>query len=314
MTDTTRLSRRQALLAGAALPVAAAGLSGLAPRAEASAPMLGGAIAQFKRFRLGGFEVTTLLGGTRPLENPQGTYGMNVSPEVFAAVSAENFLPSGLSQNFFTPVVVNTGAELVLFDTGLSAPATTAVLRAAGYAPEQVDIVVLTHMHGDHIGGMLADGAPTYANARYVAGGAEHNAWTAANNAGFNANVVPFNDRMTFLDDGGAVVSGITAMALPGHTAGHMGFMLESDGAQVMLIADAANHHVWSVGQPDWEVRFDADKAQAAATRRRLLGMLAADRVPFVGYHLPFPAIGYVETRGDGFRYVPATYQMMLAG
>lgn len=314
MTPTTHLSRREALIAGAALPVAAAGMAGLALPAAASAPMLGAALPPFHRFRLGAFEVTTLLGGMRLLENPQGTFGMNVTPEEFARVSAENFLPTDRSQNFFTPVVVNTGAELVLFDTGLAGAATAAALQAAGYGPEQVGIVVLTHMHGDHIGGMRSDGAPTFANARYVTGAVEHNFWTAANNEGFNANVAPFNDRMTFLDDGGAVVSGITAMALPGHTPGHMGFVVESEGARLVLTADAANHYVWSVGYPDWEVRFDADKAQAAATRRRLFGMLAADRVPFIGYHMPFPAVGYVEARGDGFRYVPATYQLMLAG
>ena len=73
-----------------------------------------------------------------------------------------------------------------------------------------------------------------------------------------------------------------------------------------------ANHPVWSVQNPDWEVRFDADKAAAAATRRRVFGMLAADRVPFIGYHMPFPALGYVAAEGDGFRYVPASCQMML--
>lgn len=126
------------------------------------------------------------------------------------------------------------------------------------------------------------------------------------------ASVVPLADQMTFLDDGGSVTGGITAMAAFGHTPGHMGYMIESDGAQLMLIADLANHYVWSLAYPDWEVRFDADKAAAAASRRRVLGMLAADRIPFVGYHMPFPALGYVEANGDGFRYAPATYQFDL--
>lgn len=315
MDNRATISRRTALLGGAALPAAAALAAALpAARAHAAAAMLGGGFAPFHRIRLGSFEVTTLLAGTRGLDSPQGTFGMNVSPDEFAAVSAAHFLPADRSQNFFTPTVVNTGAALVLFDTGLAAPATRAALAAAGYAPDQVDIVVLTHMHGDHIGGMLNEGAPAYPNARYVAGAVEHNHWTAAGNEGFVTNVAPFNDRMAFLDEGGSVARGITAMALPGHTPGHMGFLVESDGARLVLIADAANHFVWSLGYPDWEVRFDADKAQAAATRRRLLGMLAAERIPFVGYHMPFPAIGYVEARGDGFRYVPATYQLMLGG
>ena len=88
--------------------------------------------------------------------------------------------------------------------------------------------------------------------------------------------------------------------------------MVESEGQQLVLGADFANHYVWSLAHPDWEVRFDMDKAAAAATRRRILGMLAADRIPFIGYHMPFPALGFVETRGDGFHYVPASYQFVM--
>jgi len=79
-----------------------------------------------------------------------------------------------------------------------------------------------------------------------------------------------------------------------------------------MLIADLANHYVWSLAYPDWEVKFDTDKAMAAASRRKVLGMLAADKVPFIGYHMPWPAMGYVETREGGFKYIPASYQLMM--
>lgn len=88
--------------------------------------------------------------------------------------------------------------------------------------------------------------------------------------------------------------------------------MLESAGKQLLITADTTNHYVWSLAYPDWEVRFDRDKAAAAKTRRNVLGMLAAQRIPFIGYHMPFPAVGYVETRADGFRYVPHTYQKLL--
>jgi glyoxylase-like metal-dependent hydrolase (beta-lactamase superfamily II) len=126
-------------------------------------------------------------------------------------------------------------------------------------------------------------------------------------------NVRPLAERMSFIGDGGSVASGITGMAAFGHTPGHMVYMLESEGEQVLLMADLANHYVWSLAYPDWEVRFDMDKAAAAESRRRVLGMLAADRVPLIGYHMPFPAMGYVETRGEGgFRYVPVSYQTML--
>ena len=118
---------------------------------------------------------------------------------------------------------------------------------------------------------------------------------------------------MSFLGDGDDVVSGITAVSAFGHTPGHMTYMVESGGEQVLLMADTANHYVWSLGYPEWEVRFDMDKAAAAATRKKILGMVSADKIPLIGYHMPFPGMGFVETRGEGgFRYVPATYQMML--
>ncbi len=303
-----RLSRRAALGAAAALPLVG---SLAARRALAAAEMMGPALAPFRRVRLGAFDVTTLLAGTRTSPNPQETFGMNVSAEEFARVSAANFLPADRTQTFFTPTLVNTGAELVLFDTGLNADGIIAALAAAGHAPEQVDVVVLTHMHGDHIGG-LAGGA-TFPNARYVTGQAEFDHWAGAGSDGFEANVRPLADRMTFVGDGDSIAGGITAMAAFGHTPGHMAWLVESAGAMLAITADAANHHVWSLAHPRWEVRFDADKSAAAETRERLFGMIAAERIPFVGYHMPFPAIGYVEPAADGgFRYVPMSYQLML--
>ncbi|MFT7027682.1 MAG: glyoxylase-like metal-dependent hydrolase (beta-lactamase superfamily II) [Paracoccaceae bacterium] len=87
---------------------------------------------------------------------------------------------------------------------------------------------------------------------------------------------------------------------------------MQSEGRRLLIAADAANHYVVSLQRPDWHVRFDMDKEMAAATRKELFGMIAADRVPFIGYHMPFPAVGYLEASGPGFRYMPATYQFEL--
>ncbi len=309
----TVLSRRQALVAAAALPFATALRPGLA---QAEAPLQGSGFAPWNRFKLGSFEVTTLLAGTRAGDKPQETFGTNATAEDFAALSAANFIPADRNQGFFTPTLVNTGAELVLFDTGLAADGMLAALAAAGVTPEQVTAVVLTHMHPDHIGGLMgADGTtPTFPNARYITGAVEHNFWTANPSEQFTANVAPLAEKLTFLDDGGSPVPGVTALLAAGHTPGHMVYQLESDGQRLMITADTANHYVWSLQRPDWEVRFDADKPAAAASRRAVFGQIAADRIPFIGYHMPFPGVGFVEAMEDGFRYVPASYQMMLNG
>ncbi|SMX31511.1 MBL fold metallo-hydrolase [Actibacterium lipolyticum] len=309
MANPFSLTRRQALIGGAALPLA----GGLSTAAKAKAPMQDGlGFAPYNRFKLGGFEVTTLLAGTRTVPDPQTIFGMNVTEDEFATVSKKNHIPVDAAQFFFTPTLVNTGNELVLFDTGLNPAGITSALEAAGYSADQVDTVVITHMHGDHIGGLSGDAGQTFANARYVTGAVEFDAWGKMGNDGFDGKVKPLAEKMTFLDDNGSVASGITAMAAFGHTPGHMAYMLESEGKNLVLGADFANHYVWSVGYPDWEVKFDMDKAAAAATRRRMLDMMAADGIPFIGYHMPFPALGYVEARDDSFRYIPASYQMML--
>lgn len=307
----SKITRRTALSGAAALPLAA-GLS--APTKVLADGHATPKNAIHNTFSRGDFQVSTLLAGTRPVEDIQTIFGMNVSAEEFAAVSAENFIPADKAQFFFTPTVVNTGSDIVLFDAGLSAAGTLAALNAAGIEASDVTVVVITHMHGDHIGGLTDDaGNATYPNARYVTGQVEYDHWAGAENERFDGKVRPFAENMTFLDDGADVVSGITAVGAFGHTPGQMNYMIESGGEQLMLIADTANHYVWSLGYPEWEVRFDMDKAAAAATRKKILGMVAADRIPMIGYHMPFPGVGYVEPRGEGgFRYIPATYQLML--
>jgi len=308
MSRSRSLSRRSVLASAAALPIAAA----TAPAVRAAAPMMGVSTTRFNRVTLGDFEVTTLLAATMPRPDPHSIFGLNVSEEEFDAASTAANIPTDQAQFFFTPTVVNTGDELVLFDTGLNPEGITDALGAAGYSPDQVDVVVITHMHGDHIGGLMGDAGATFPNARYVTASAEFDAWAAMDNGTFDAKMRPLADQTEMIGDGAGVAPGITAMAAHGHTPGHTAFMIESGGRQLLIAADFANHYVWSLGHPDWEVKFDMDKTAAAATRRRLLGMLAADGIPFVGYHMPWPGIGYVEAQGDGFRYAPTSYQLML--
>lgn len=302
-----KLTRRQTLLAGAALPLAGA------PSLSLAAAHAAAALPTHRDFTLGDFKVTTLLVGSRSVENPHQIFGLNVDDTTFNDVSAANFLTTDAAQFFFTPTVVDTGSEVILFDTGLNAAGTTAALGAAGYAASDVTHVVITHMHGDHIGGLTDNtGAETFAGAAYVTGQVEFDAWAKADNEGFAGKVQPLAEKMTFLNGGQDVRGGITAVEAFGHTPGHMGYMLESGGKQLLLMADTANHYVWSVGYPEWEVKFDMDKGAAAATRKKIMDMASADRFPLIGYHMPFPGMGFIETRGEsGYRYVPHSYQLI---
>ncbi len=284
--------------------------------------------AGFARYTLGDFEITVLTDGNRMADKPQSIFGTNVTEAEVADLLKANYLPADKTQFTFSPTLVNTGTDLVLFDTGNGEGGreggvgqTLANLQAAGYKPEDVTVVAISHMHPDHIGGMMEGGALAYPNARYVLGQTEFDFWKDDARMGTPAegvhqlvkkNIVPVVEKATMIGDGGEVVPGITGMAAAGHTPGHMIFRLESGGKTMALTADTANHFVLSLQKPDWEVRFDADKAAAAAARKKVFGMLAADRMPFVGYHMPFPSVGFVEAMGDGFRFIPETYQLDL--
>lgn len=301
------LTRRHALLTGATLP-----LAGLVPAAShAQEQLTVRPEARFKRIQLGAFEVTVLLAGSQ-ISKPEGTFGLNATPEDFAALSQENFIPADQGVSYYNPVLVGAGSDLILFDTGADPAGITSALAEAGFSPDQITGIVITHMHGDHIGGISDGTTATFPNAKLITGRVEMEAWLASGGEAFDAKIRPIADSFTLIAGGDEVVSGITAVEAFGHTPGMLAFRLESDGAELMLTADVANHYVWSLARPEWEVRFDMDKPTAITTRLEVLGMLADERIPFIGYHMPFPAVGFVARDGDYFRFMPATYQFAL--
>ncbi len=292
------------------------------------AEMMGAQSASHFRFMLGGFEITTIRDGARVLDGPYPIFGGKQSEQDVHALLKENYLPEKQFSLGFTPTIVNTGSQLVLFDTGNGARGRQAglgqlrqVLGQAGYTPEQIDVVVITHMHPDHIGGLMEDGQPAFPNARYVTGATEYNFWSADERMSgktegvaklVGANVKPLAEKISFIEDGGDVVAGIAAINAFGHTPGHMIYHVASNGRRLIIAADTANHFVVALQRPDWEVVFDVDKAMAAATRRRVFDMIATDRMPFIGYHMPYPSVGFVEKHGVGFRYIANSYQVEL--
>lgn len=281
------------------------------------------------RMAVGKLEVTTFQDGAIQLPGPHPIFGQNVDAAEVKALAEANFLPGDKMEIGFTPTLVRDGTNTILFDTGNGEitqrrpKAGNLVARMAllGVKPEDVTHVVITHMHPDHIGGLMEGGKPTFPNAVYATAAAEYDFWSPEDKLSggtervaklVNANVKPLVEKFSFIKANDTIAPGITALDTSGHTPGHLGIHLESEGERLVLIADAANHYVVSLQRPDWHVRFDMDKEKAAATRKSLLGMIAADKIPFVGYHMPFPSVGYLSAKDQGFQYQPASYQLNL--
>ena len=287
------------------------------------------------RFKLGGFEVATFLDGKSMREGLHPNFGGNASAEAVHALARANNIDSNRYEHPYIPTLVNTGRELVLFDTGngalpreyeqlskrLPPGQLVAHMRQAGYKPEDVDVVVSTHGHPDHIGGLTESGRLVFPNARYVFGAAEFDFWKRGENVRearkFNRELfvkicVPLADRSTFVKPGDEVVAGIHAVDAAGHSPGLLAFHVESAGKRLMITADTCTQYVMAVQRPEWYFEMDDDKDRAVASRRRILDMVATERVFVASFHFPFPGIGWVERSSAGYRWVPVSYQMNL--
>ena len=299
----------------------------LAPGAgRAAAPFRNDAGPGWHRFRLGGFEATILSDGA--LAFPPAVMVPEAPPGEPERLLAERLLPTDRLTLELNALVVNTGRQLVLLDTGMGAsmaaipgavpPGTgrlAANLRAAGFEPAQVDLVCLTHAHSDHCWGLVdAAGAPVFPNAQVAIAEAELRFWTdEANRAalgpfgvmidGARKNLGAYRDRLVMVRDGGEVVSGIQALATPGHTVGHVSYAVTSGGQALVNLGDVV-HHPLLLRRPGWRMAFDTDPDQGIATRRRVLDQLATDRVPALAYHLSWPGAGHVVRVADGYDWL----------
>lgn len=305
------IDRRGLMAAGAGLALAPS----LAPsQALAQSPA-------FHRVAVGGLEAFIVTDGSVVRADATQGFVLNATPaQVAAAMQAAGMQGTALD-NPFNVTVVKTPRGLIMLDVGRGAPGSQmlANMRAAGLDPAQVILVVHTHFHGDHIGGLTdAQGRAVFPGVPVLVPEREWAYWTDAGEEsrapegrrpGF-ANVrqkfAPYRDRVQTFAPGATVAPGITAIATNGHSPGHASFMIADGRDQLLVIGDAVNAPAFFMANPEWHPVFDMDAAMAVQTRRRLLDQAATDRIPVVGYHFPMPATGRVERAGTSFRLVPA--------
>jgi glyoxylase-like metal-dependent hydrolase (beta-lactamase superfamily II) len=306
---------RRALMLGTGALALPASLSSGDAAAQPAAP------AGFFGTRVGALEVTVLHDGTAPRADVRENFVSNAPGEAIADVlAAQGLQPTDLP-NTFSPTLVRTGRDLVLIDTGRGGQAGRLLgnLRASGVEPAQVTLVLLTHLHGDHIGGMVdAAGVPVFPNARVTAPARELAFWTdageesrAAANRRANfplarRNLGAYGERVAGFAPGAEVAPGIRALASTGHSPGHSSFVLSDGAQQLIVLGDVIGAPQLFLPMPAWQPLTDMDAAQAVATRLAMLDRVATDRIAVIAYHWPMPATGRVERAGTGYRFVPA--------
>lgn len=316
MTRARSLRRFVAALLGAFV---------LAATAHAAAPQVKTQAPGWYRMMLGDFEVTALLDGVLPLE-PHKLL-TNTTPKDVSRLLARSFqtevVPTSVSA-----YLINTGSQLVLVDAGaekLFGPGFDqlhANLKAAGYQPEQVDVVVVTHMHGDHIGGLIQNGRIAFPNATVMADKHDADFWLSADNLAkvpedkkmfFQAAQSVFNPyvaagKFKAFEGDAEIVPGVKAVATHGHTPGHAIYAVESKGQKLVLWGDLMHVAAVQFPKPEVTIQFDTDSKAAAAQRKKAFADAAKGGYLVAAAHLPFPGIGHLRADGRGYVFVPVSY------
>lgn len=261
-------------------------------------------------FMLGSFECTIFRESdeTRPTDAGHWLKFVNANDDEVMATHRAYSQATGdpaadVSMNV---LLVDTGDHRVLVDTGCGpnpsrkgAGNLLNLLDSAGMSTADVDIVVITHGHWDHIEGNTdGQGNPTYPNARYVISDVEWDNLTRDPSEIVNAQLLSIADRFERVAMDAEIVPGIRAVPAPGHTLGQIGLLIESNGERLLQSADAFHHPV-ELYRPEWYFSFDADPVATVSTRRRLFEMATRENLLVLPYHFPFPGLGRIETDGD---------------
>lgn len=299
-----------------------------AATAQAGAPMVKTSAPGYYRMMLGDFEITALSDGTVDL--PVDKLLTNTQPGTVTTALSQSFLkaPVETSVNAY---LINTGSQLVLVDTGaagLFGPTLGKLignLKAAGYQPDQVDAVIITHMHPDHVGGLMAGDQRAFPNATVHADQHDADFWLSqaqmekapADAKGFfqgaMASLNPYVSAGKFKPFNGdtELVPGIKAQASRGHTPGHSTYWVESKGQKLALWGDLMHVAAVQFANPAVTIAFDTDSKAAAAQRQKAFADAAKNGYWVAASHLSFPGIGHLRREGKGYRFVPANYSVV---
>ena len=305
----------------------AAALMGLAPLAQAEAPKVQTQVPGYYRIQLGQFEITALYDGAIELDTK---LLKNIKPADLQLLLSRMFVGNPKMQTAVNAYLINTGSNLVLVDAGaakLFGPSLGYVLqnmKAAGYEPAQVDTVVITHLHADHMGGLNdASGQPLFPKAKILVSQEDNDFWLSQKIAdGAPPERQPFfkmardsaapylaSGQWKTFTEGSVLVPGIQAIKANGHTPGHTAYAVESEGHKLLIWGDLVHAHAVQFAKPGVSIGFDTDQKQAIATRLSIMKAMAASKSLVAGMHLPFPGIGHVRAEGKGrYTWVPIEF------
>lgn len=295
-----------ALLAGALGVV----LSACSPAPEATEPDSAAAVTSpdVHAFTIGDFQAFALRDGGLSVPNDGSTLAMGEpKADVDALLNRAGLATDSLDLSI-QPLLVRAGERVVLFDTGAAGQMGTegklpASLAAAGVSPDQITDVLISHGHGDHVGGLVRDGALAFPNAAIRMSADE---WAALQADTAMAGLVQvITPKVETFAAGAEVLPGVQAVDIDGHTPGHSGFEIVSGADRLLYIADTMHHQVISVQRPTWTIAFDGDEAVAEASRQALLARAADQNARVYAFHFPFPGLGRIERREGDFVWTP---------
>jgi glyoxylase-like metal-dependent hydrolase (beta-lactamase superfamily II) len=318
MTDTSRRD----VLAGAALATAF-GLSSSLAILSANAQKTPGPAKPFHTYKVGAFECTTVYDGIWEKPHDPAFFKNASMDEVKGAMKA-----AGLTEEFvsipFMPLIVNTGRNLILFDSGTGGQVQPTAgklhenMKAAGIDPAKITKVMISHFHPDHLFGVMAKdtNAQIYPDAEIIVSAAEYRFWTdpavieklPEARRGLARRIqatLPNWKNVRQVDGEQEIIAGIRSVATPGHTPGHIAFHLSSGNAQMIFSGDTFYQPAMSLKTPHWQGAFDQDGQLAETSRRKLADRLVADRILVSGYHFPWPGAGTLAKDGAGYALVP---------